>query len=399
MTIVDLRRGWCPSLLRPMESGDGWLVRVRPRAAVITAAVARAVAEGASRYGNGRIEITNRANLQVRGLRPETIDLFVAAMEAVGAADDGPAILVSPLAGADPGVAAETVAISGLVARALVARAYPSRRPDGVAAPQPVDSRHAAAHDDAKSGLPPKFGFLIDGGGVLPLTGLSLDITLHAVDGNWQLNGENVQPEDAPSRAVALAQELAQAPRHVPGRTAAPPALGFHPYGDGGEGAVLLAPPFGQLQAAQLAALAALAERWGDGALRPTPWKSLAIAGVARGDEAFLRDQAHQISIISDPADRRLGIVTCVGAPACRRGEVNTQATAATLATLRRDGEPLLHLSGCAKGCAHPGRAEVTLVGQEGRFAFIRDGRPSDEPVALGLTLAQCIGLLQSVPA
>jgi precorrin-3B synthase len=139
MTIVDLRRGWCPSLLRPMESGDGWLVRVRPRAAVITAAVARAVAEGASRYGNGRIEITNRANLQVRGLRPETIDLFVAAMEAVGAADDGPAILVSPLAGADPGVAAETVAISGLVARALVARAYPSRRPAGVAGPPPRD--------------------------------------------------------------------------------------------------------------------------------------------------------------------------------------------------------------------------------------------------------------------
>ena len=403
MTIVDLRRGWCPSLRHPMESGDGWLVRVRPRAAVITSTVARAVAEGASRYGNGRIEITNRANLQIRGLRPETSDLFVAAMEAVGAAADGPAILVSPLAGADPGVAAETLdlvrAISTTVARGLDPRAYPLRRPTGLVAPERVHARHEAAHDDAKSGLPPKFGFLIDGGGALPLTGLSLDITLRAVDGGLLWNGENVQPEDAPSRAVALAQELAQAPRHVPGRTAAPPALGFHPYGDGGEGAVLLAPPFGQLQAAQLMALAGLAERYGDGALRPTPWKSLAIAGVARRDEALLRDQARQISIISDPADRRLGIVTCVGAPACGRGEVNTQATAATLATLRRDGEPLLHLSGCAKGCAHPGRAEVTLVGQEGRFAFIRDGRPSDEPVARGLTLAQCIGLLQSVPA
>jgi len=134
-----------------MESGDGWLVRVRPPGAVITAAVARAVAEAAQRYGNGRIEITNRANLQVRGLRPETIAPFAAAMAAVGAADDGPAVLVSPLAGADPGVASETLeiarAISTFVARGLDPRAYPSRRPDGVAAPERVDARHEAAHD------------------------------------------------------------------------------------------------------------------------------------------------------------------------------------------------------------------------------------------------------------
>ena len=112
-----------------------------------------------------------------------------------------------------------------------------------------------------------------------------------------------------------------------------------------------------------------------------------------------MRDQANQTHIISDPADRRLGIVTCVGAPACNRGAVNTQATAATLSASRRDGEPLLHLSGCAKGCAHPGPADVTLVGEDGRFAFIRNGRPGDEPVARGLTLADCVAQMQSVPA
>ena len=254
MTRADLKRGWCPSLLRPMESGDGWLVRVRPRAAVITAAVARAVAGAATRYGNGRIEITNRANLQMRGLRPETIEAFAAAMEAAGAADDGAAILVSPLAGADPAVAAETLAIA-----------------------------HLVAHDGWQTELPAKFGFLIDGGGVLPLADRSLDVTLRAVDGRWLLNGDAVPAELAASRAVVLAQVLAQAPRQLAGRTAAPPVLGFHPYGDGRQGAVLLAPPFGQLQAGQLVALAGLAERWGDGALRPTPWKTLAIAGVARG--------------------------------------------------------------------------------------------------------------------
>ena len=370
MTSPELKRGWCPSLLRPMESGDGWLVRVRPQAAVITAAVARAVAEAATRYGNGRIEITNRANLQIRGLRRDTIAPFAAAMEAVGAADDGPAIVVSPLAGADPAVAAETLAI----ARRLAQGGWGTE-------------------------LPPKFGFLIDGGGALPLAGLSLDVTLRFRDGRWLPNGETVATGDAASRAIALAQRLAKAPRQIPGRTAAPPALGFRAYGDGSHGAVLLAPAFGQLRAAQLAALADLAERHGDGSLRPTPWKSLAIAGVGSGDEGLLRDQAHQISIISDPDDRRLGIVTCVGAPGCSRTTVNTHAAASLLAASRRTGDPLLHLSGCAKGCAHPGVAAITLMAEEGGFALIRDGRPGDAAAARGLTLAECRALIQSVPA
>ena len=370
MTRADLRKGWCPSLLRPMESGDGWLVRVRPRAAVISAVVARAVAEASLAYGNGRIEITNRGNLQIRGLRPDTIAPFTAAMEAVGAADDGPAIVVPPLAGADPGLPAETLEIA-----------------------------HLLAHGMSEMELPAKFGVLVDGGGALPLTGLSLDLTLRAVEGRWLLNGEPVSAEDAGLRAVALAQALARAPRQAATRTAAPPALGFHPYGDGRHGAVLLAPAFGQLQAAQLAALAGLAMRWGDGDLRPTPWKSLAIAGVARANERFLRDQAHQIRIITEPADTRLGIVTCAGAPACLRGEIDTQAAALTLAAGRRAGEPLLHLSGCEKGCAHPGPATVTLVGEGGRLAFIRDGRPGDPALSHGLTLAQCAALMQSVPA
>ena len=369
MMGADLKRGWCPSLLRPMESGDGWLVRVRPRAAVITAAVARAVAGAATRYGNGRIEITNRANLQIRGLRPETVEPFAAAMEAVGAADDGPAILVSPLAGSDPGVAAETLDLAAAIARA-----------SGLA-------------------LPAKFGVLIDGGGALPLAGLSLDVTLRAAGGRWLLDGAEVAVEDAAACALALAEVRACAPRQVAGRTDTRPALGFHPYGDGRQGAVLLAPAFGQLQATQLSSLADLAERLGDGSLRPTPWKSLAIAGVERRDEGLLRDLARQIRLMTEPDDRRLGIVTCVGAPSCSRGEVETYAAAESLALSRHEGDPLLHLSGCAKGCAHPGPAEVTLVGENGRFTFIRRGRPGNEAVAHGLTLAQCAALMQSVPA
>ena len=33
-----LRRGWCPSTLKPMETGDGWLVRLHPPGARLTPA-------------------------------------------------------------------------------------------------------------------------------------------------------------------------------------------------------------------------------------------------------------------------------------------------------------------------------------------------------------------------
>jgi precorrin-3B synthase len=61
---------------------------------------------------------------------------------------------------------------------------------------------------------------------------------------------------------------------------------------------------------------------------------------------------------------------------------VNTQEAAGVLAASRHKGAPLLHLSGCAKGCAHPGPAAITLVGEAGGFALIHDGRAGDAPAS-----------------
>ena len=64
------RRGWCPSLMRPMPSGDGLLARVHPRLGILSAAQLRALAEAARRYGNGHLDVTARGNLQIRASPP-----------------------------------------------------------------------------------------------------------------------------------------------------------------------------------------------------------------------------------------------------------------------------------------------------------------------------------------
>ena len=66
-------RGRCPTLAAPMLTGDGWLVRLRAGGG-LTAAQAAGLAAAAGRLGNGRIEVTGRGSLQVRGLTPETAE-------------------------------------------------------------------------------------------------------------------------------------------------------------------------------------------------------------------------------------------------------------------------------------------------------------------------------------
>ena len=70
MTAAPTIKGWCPTLLSPMQSGDGWLARVKPTAATVSAAQRAVIAEAARRHGNGHIDLTSRANFQIRGLTP-----------------------------------------------------------------------------------------------------------------------------------------------------------------------------------------------------------------------------------------------------------------------------------------------------------------------------------------
>jgi precorrin-3B synthase len=73
---------------------------------------------------------------------------------------------------------------------------------------------------------------------------------------------------------------------------------------------------------------------------------------------------------------------------------VPTRADAALLAAIGVAGT--LHVSGCAKGCAHPATADITLVGEAGRYALVRGGRAGDPPSHGGLTLAGAIALLRA---
>ncbi len=391
-------RGWCPSLFEPMQSGDGVLLRIKPRASRLAAADARWLAAAALEHGNGAIELTNRGNLQLRGFSAGSAASFAAQAVSMGLAEADPAaerrrtLLVSPLAGDDPACDPDTLAVARTLEAALLA-------------------------EPGLDGLPGKFGFVVDGGGTPGLAGLCCDVGLRAAAGGWLVEAGGAvgacSAAEAPFHALRLARaalaclDAKDRPSRRPGcgpmlfqaaglrqtATVAPPAAAVPAtVGPLPNRAFGIGLPPGRLDAGLLAALAILSERLGDATLRVTPWRTLLLAGLADGAEAVLRPAL--AGHLLHPDDPRLRTASCIGAPGCARGSVPAPADAARLGLLLQGGL-FLHVSGCAKGCGHPAAAPLTLVGRDGRYDLVRNGRAGDVPVRRGLTADAAAALLR----
>ena len=160
--------------------------------------------------------------------------------------------------------------------------------------------------------------------------------------------------------------------------------IGFRPY-QGPRGSFGFGLPFGATNAETLDHLATVSQQFGDATLRITPWRAVLIAGVAAAHAPALSEAAN--GLITDPEDPRRQITACTGQPRCASATVDTRADAALLAAIRYPGR--VHVSGCAKGCAHPDPAPITLVGSRGTYGIVRNGRASDAPDEPGLTITQ----------
>jgi len=92
---------------------------------------------------------------------------------------------------------------------------------------------------------------------------------------------------------------------------------------------------------------------------------------------------------ISDEHDPKRRIQVCPGAPACQSAKGNTRGFAAQIAPRLAANPALnskeLHISGCAKGCAKPQKADLTFVAQNRGFDLIVKGHAWDMPIKTGL--------------
>lgn len=379
-------KGWCPSLFEPMAAGDGLLVRVKPRAGGVTAGQLRALAAAGAKFGSGRVEITNRANFQLRGFSEASARDFAGAMLDAGLASADPAaerrrnILVR--VSSDPAVADYARQIEDWL------------ESDGELEP-----------------LPAKFGFAV---GDAPVTA-DISIVLGENALMVVLPGGFAAVTDAPVKAVQALTRLflrrvENASMRMRGLLAAMGAetilaeagLRMFAYKGGAPDVSVglmaenfgLGLAFGVQDAAMLRHAADLAERFGNGQLRTTSARSLVLMGTGENGRDVMA-AAGELGFMTDPRDPRLRIAACAGRPACPDARIDARAVAAGFAA-HWTGAGMLHVSGCGKGCAHPGVAAVTLVavGEDDRYDFVLNGHAGDIPHYAGIGLNDAIQLM-----
>ncbi|WP_198016958.1 MULTISPECIES: nitrite reductase [Nocardioides] len=125
MSSTRSRGDLCPGALRPWSASDGMLVRLRLIGGWVSAESLRALAGVAGEYGDGRVHLTSRANLQVRALPSSGCGLDPAVLAAIEATGLLPTrshelvrnVMVSPQSGLAEGRADLRVVAADLDAR------------------------------------------------------------------------------------------------------------------------------------------------------------------------------------------------------------------------------------------------------------------------------------------
>ncbi|MEH2493095.1 precorrin-3B synthase [Bradyrhizobium sp. AZCC 2230] len=364
-------KGWCPGALRPMQSGDGLVVRVRPFGGRLDAAQIAGLAHLAERHGNGLIDVTSRANLQIRGVSESSHRLLLDGLAQLTLLDPDADtesrrnILVTPFWRDGD----ETQALAAELEEALA---------------------------DSMLELPTKFGFAIDDGKSRVLAGNSADVRIERdaaggllVRADGARLGRSVARGEVVTTAVAVARWFAasgvrdgrgrmathlaagaELPEVLRGEAEPAPIMaaarpGLYPQG------AMVGVAFGQMPHATLNQLSGCGH-----ALRMTPWRMVLSEGK--------RTMPTASGLITEAYDPALRVIACSGAPRCREAHADTRALAAALAP-NIGGAERLHVSGCAKGCAHSGAAAITLIATGAGFDLVRGGSTRDEPILRGL--------------
>ncbi|MBR8276909.1 precorrin-3B synthase [Burkholderia cenocepacia] len=406
-----VRPSACPGLVRVVAAADGGLCRIKLPGGRLDAHQARAIAAAARRYGSGAIDATNRANLQLRGIRDDAADALAHALldaglgprasigngpadaAALATSDDVRNVLLSPLAGHDPAALVDSHALAAPLLDML-------------------------ASEPRRGELSPKFSIQLDGGEAVAALDHPHDIWLAAwrrADGAVRLAAGlagcppvacgdrpaavDVSPEQGAAlvRALLLAfldlapadvtrmrallatcderTLLARAAHYLPFPLAADPALadwrrtradpalrfGVVPSRDAARCSVGAQFVLGRLDAAQLDRLAALAEADGDGTLSMTPWQGVFMHGVPNERAAAMRAALASLGLVCATSDPLATLVACTGSTGCAKARADTKHDALALAA--RVGHPLdVHLTGCERHCALPHPAAHTLV-------------------------------------
>lgn len=363
---------------------------------MLPARVLAALGDWSAELGNGRMELTGRGNLQLRGLMSGAEDELATRLSTHGllpspAHDRARNVLASALSGRD--------GLGALDVRPLVAE---------------LDRRLCASVELAE--LPGRFLFALDDGrgdvagmradaAVLGLPGQRFALQLGGQDSGLRLPARVAVTALLVSAQVFLRRrvdervwrvaELPGGPLTVVpeielvlgGDVTSGPRVTVperNPHGTVGrieqtDGRVALAVgvPLGELTQGRCKLLAELAERQ----VVLTPWHGVVLTDLSPSAVGAAMSRLVGAGLVLDPTAPALGVSACTGRPGCASALADVRAdalaeepAAAAVAGPQASWSLPVHWSGCARRCGRPTGPVVDVVAGEDGYQVLRDG-------------------------
>lgn len=397
---------------------DGYMCRLRFPGGILSAFQMRRVADVAETYGGGYVDVTTRANLQIREIRAEHATALLTELQETGilikgaGADNIRNVTGTPTAGIDPQELIDTRPLC----REL--NAY-------------------ILHHRELYGLPRKFNIAFDGGGTISALADTNDIGFTAVrvgegkavppgvyfrmelggiTGHQEFardTGVLLKPEECVPMAAAVLRvfiehgdrtdrkkarlkylldrwdierymeevrkHLAFEPVRFPLEECVPRGpvvkhghIGIHPQRQEGlfYAGVLL--PAGRLRLDAMRGLAEIAERHGSATIRLTVWQNLLISDIPAERIPAVKQEIEALGLHWRATLVRGGLIACTGNGGCRFAASDTKGHALAIAAHleARFGDPSLldqpvniHLTGCPNSCAQHTIGDLGFLG------------------------------------
>jgi ferredoxin-nitrite reductase len=392
---------------------DSFMLRLRLPGGIVLAHQARGLADVAERYGGGYVDVTTRANLQIREIGAAHPLDVLQAIDELGLSSRGSGadnirnLTGSPAAGID----AQELYDTRPLCRALY---------------------HLILNHRELYGLPRKFNITFDGGGKLAVLedtndigfsavrvgpgreiaeGIYFRMALGGLTGHMAFavdTGVLLTPDETIPAAVAILKAfiahgdrtdrhkarlkylidrwgipkmMDEAAAYLPfaWRHAGPEAneprgpidryghIGVHEQAQPGLCYVGVVPPVGRLTCDQLRGLADIAERYGSGMLRLTVWQNLLISDIPKTDIAAAITAIEALGLTTNASNIRGGLIACTGNVGCKFALADTKRHALALADhldvrFTLDVPLNIHLTGCPNSCAQHVVGDIGLL-------------------------------------
>lgn len=438
-SVDDLFRFKFHGLFYVAPAQDSFMLRLRVPGSILSTHQLRGLAELASEYGSGRVDITTRSNLQIREFRPKDIVRVLTRIQSLGMSSRGAGadnirnITASPITGIDPH---ELLDVAPL-AKALNTYILNSR--DMYALPRKFNVAFDNGGSISVVADTNDIGFLavrVAGADATVPRGIYFRVVLCGITGHRQFAadcGLLLRPDQTVAVAAAMIRVfndhgdrtnrkkarlkylvdkwgvdkfLAETEKRLafplvryPPEACEPRNpidraghIGVHQQSQPGMHYIGVVVPVGRMPVAQALAIAEIAERFGSGQVRLTVWQNLVIPNVST-EHLEAAQQALLAAGLDFSAGRVLsGTVACTGNKGCRYAATDTKSHAVELANFLDarftiDQPVNLHVTGCPHSCALHYIGDIGLLGtkvggEEGYQVVIGGGSDQDQGIA-----------------